>query len=917
MMKRILLHAALLIAVLYPSLTLAQGQGGDEAVMGLPVIEVRLESSASQLFFRDSIYVPQRITATVWVKNINTDTAVARNVNARLIKDTRFKLLEGESPDKHVADSLVGGEETSVTYELIVAAPRSADGIDTIRVLVWTDNAYAKTAEYPIWVEREMYPILTVTQRHLFTNIVFDDNTNDFTPNPFAIEVTTCNTGEGPSDSTYVQFVGVRYVTVYENDISRKFIGNLRPGGCVIDTFWFRPAKKTFDTTVFVKFQAVGIGGYLDTLAQISRVRKKYISDDSLNLFLPAAKQAEYEVICDIVPDFIEFKDHKYTPDPFQYNVRIRNIGTAVGKNVKATIQYTGFTLAPGEQEEKTIGDLGVGSSANVSWLLKPTRQFKRDTLYVCVRVFDDFGNNAVCCDSVIVDSIRAACFDTQCAGPDTIFADTQAGVYINNPFDVTFTVCNVCSDYADSLKATIVIQSPNIRTMPGYPIVLEKALLTGTDSLGVDSCYTFRWSLEALPMGVTTPVRIKFTAQALNAEPRDCEINIVVQKLDSPNLDVVCELVPTDTVHFDPSTGGYFPPYILFRATVTNIGGGIARNVMATLAPPPRTQINPGETWEKLVSPKDLGPNESGIAEWITIPVKRSDYGSNVSYFVEVRAENVKERVVCTDEVFVPALPQTAAFAIPSNNVGYTGQLIMVPIFVDDPTDKDIKKLEIKLHYNIDDSRNRRPFDVVEFIEIVQFNSLTAGWTILDQGRNATNDILHFTIQSTSPLAYPDNVAPEFIPPLVWLKFRAAFGSRPDDLDIERTPVLWPDPLVIQSEILINDGSIFPLVTPGEIWVSGDCLRPLTASPDYIIFNRPNPFNPSTTFEYRIPVDEHVKLSVFDALGREVKVLVNELKNAGTHALVFDAKDLPSGIYFYRLETPSFSTMKKMVVSK
>jgi hypothetical protein len=173
MMKRILLQTALLIAVLYPSVALAQGQSGDEAVMGLPVIEVRLESSASQLFFTNNIYVPGQITATVWVKNISTDTAIARNVNARLIKDTRFKLPDGDSPDKHVADFLNPGDEASVTYTLEVASARADDGLDTIRVLVWTDNAYAKTAEYSIWVEREMYPILGVTQRKLFTNIVF------------------------------------------------------------------------------------------------------------------------------------------------------------------------------------------------------------------------------------------------------------------------------------------------------------------------------------------------------------------------------------------------------------------------------------------------------------------------------------------------------------------------------------------------------------------------------------------------------------------------------------------------------------------------------------------------------------------------------------------------------------------------
>ncbi|MCZ7558025.1 MAG: T9SS type A sorting domain-containing protein [Bacteroidia bacterium] len=907
MMKRTILHTVLLLAVLFPPLMFAQGQGGDDAVMGLPVISVRLESSATQLFYVDYDYVPNRITVTAWVKNISADTAIARNVNARIIADTRFNVPVGEPVEKHVADFLNPGDSASVTYELVVASERSDDGTDDVRVLVFTDNAYAKDATIPIWVQREMFPILQNTIGSL-PSLVFDDNTNDFIPNPFCVDVVVRNTGEGVADSVYIQFVGVRYVTVFEQDSSIKYLGAMRPNEERTVRFCFRPAWRTFDTTVTLKFQTHGIGGYK---------RKKYIQADSVSMFLPAAKQAAYQVVCNIVPSFIEFKDHRYNPDPFDYTVQITNVGTAVGKGVKAKLQFTGFTLNSGESEEKDLGDIGLGQTVNVSWKLKPTRLFERDTLFICVRVYDIFNNNAVCCDSVIVDSIRTARFDVACTGPDTIRADNQAGVYLNNPFDVEFTVCNIGSDYADSLKATIFIQSPNVTPIPGFPNVIEKAIVSGTDSLGVDSCYTFRWTLEALPMAVTTPVRIKFTAQALNAEPRECEIVVIVQRLDAPNLDITCGTIPEDTVNFDPSSGGYFPPYIIYWAVVKNIGGGIAKNVSVTLAPPPRTQLADGETWTKLANPKDLGPNDSARIEWITVPVRRTDFGSNITYRAEVTSENVVERPVCSADVFVPALPKTAAFSIPSNNVGYTNQLIMVPIFIDDPTDKDIKKIEIKLHYNIDDNRNRRPLDVVEFLEIVQFNSLTEGWNILNQGRNASNDVLQFTIQSTSQLAYPDNVAPEFIPPLIWLKFRAAFGSSPDDLDIERTPVLWPDPLVIQSEVVINDGSIFPLVTPGEVWVSGDCLRPLTASPDYIIFNRPNPFNPSTTFEYHIPVDEHVKIVVFDALGREVRTLVNDYRTAGYHSLVFNADGLPSGIYFYRLETPSFSTMKKMVISK
>ncbi len=911
MKKRILLHAVLLLAVLIPSLALAQGQGGDETVMSLPVLEVRLESSASQLFFVGNDYSPNRITATVWVKNISPDTAIARNVSADMIKDTRFIIPDGESANKPIAALLMPGDSASATFELVLVKERNSDGMDTIRVLVKSDNAYPKTGQYPIWVQREFFPIVVTEIQEPLVSITFDDSVNDFSPNPFDINVKVRNDGEGAADSVYVQFVGVRYVTVYELDNSIKYVGTLNPNEERTLTFKFRPAWRTFDTCVQIKFQTHSIGGYL---------RKKYVSVDSSELCLPAAKQAEYQVVCNIVPSFIEFKDHKYNPDPFDYTVQITNIGTAMGKNVCATISYTGFTLDTGETEIKCVGDMptsGPGSTVSLTWKLRPTRLFKRDTLLICVTVKDDFNNQATCCDSVIVDSIRTACFTTVCAAPDTIYADNQAGIYTNSPFDVTFTVCNVCSDYADSLKATIVIQSPNVQPLPGFPIVLEKGLLTPTDTLGVDSCFTFTWSLEALPMAIGTPVRIRFTVQALNAEPQECEVSVFVQRLDAPNLDVVCELIPGDSLRFDPRTGGYFPPFIIHRISVTNIGGGIAKNVTTTLSPPPRTQLNVGEVWSKLVSPKDLGPNETGIAEWVTIPVKRTDFGSLVTYRSETTSENVVERPIISCDIFVPALPKTAAFSIPQNNIGYTGQIILVPVHIDDPTDKDIKKIELKLAYNVDDNRNRRPFDIVEFLDVVQFNSLSAEWSLLNQAVNGTNDGLSFAIQSSKPLEYPANVAPEFIPPLVWLRFRAVFGSRPDDLDIERTPLLWPDPSVIQSEVLINDGSIFPLVTDGEVWVSGDCLRPLTASPDYVIFNRPNPFNPSTTFEYRIPMDEHVKIVVFDALGREIKVLVDEMKLAGTHTLVFDAKDLPSGIYFYRLQTLNFSQMKKMVVAK
>ncbi len=80
---------------------------------------------------------------------------------------------------------------------------------------------------------------------------------------------------------------------------------------------------------------------------------------------------------------------------------------------------------------------------------------------------------------------------------------------------------------------------------------------------------------------------------------------------------------------------------------------------------------------------------------------------------------------------------------------------------------------------------------------------------------------------------------------------------------------------------------------------------------------NYPNPFNPTTMISYQLPMNNHVTLKVYDALGREVATLVNELKDAGNYSVKFDASKLSSGMYFYILNAGNFSSVKKMILMK
>ena len=88
---------------------------------------------------------------------------------------------------------------------------------------------------------------------------------------------------------------------------------------------------------------------------------------------------------------------------------------------------------------------------------------------------------------------------------------------------------------------------------------------------------------------------------------------------------------------------------------------------------------------------------------------------------------------------------------------------------------------------------------------------------------------------------------------------------------------------------------------------------------------NYPNPFNPETVISYQLSVISYVSLRVFDLLGREVAVLLNEVKGPGTYSITWNAEGFPSGMYLYSLTSNPigrtsdkiFSTTKKLILLK
>jgi len=85
---------------------------------------------------------------------------------------------------------------------------------------------------------------------------------------------------------------------------------------------------------------------------------------------------------------------------------------------------------------------------------------------------------------------------------------------------------------------------------------------------------------------------------------------------------------------------------------------------------------------------------------------------------------------------------------------------------------------------------------------------------------------------------------------------------------------------------------------------------------------NYPNPFNPETQIRYDLPVSGHVKLTIYNILGQKVKVLVDQIQDAGHKSVIWDSRDedgreVASGIYFYKIGAENFQKTKKMVLLK
>ena len=118
-----------------------------------------------------------------------------------------------------------------------------------------------------------------------------------------------------------------------------------------------------------------------------------------------------------------------------------------------------------------------------------------------------------------------------------------------------------------------------------------------------------------------------------------------------------------------------------------------------------------------------------------------------------------------------------------------------------------------------------------------------------------------------------------------------------------------------------INDAADMWNFAPNKTVVIASMVSEITQSshPSGYVLNQnyPNPFNPSTRINFTIPVAENVRLEIFNAIGVKINTLVDEFKYAGNYSYEFNASNLSSGVYYYKLTTGHYSETRKMILIK
>ncbi|PLX23734.1 MAG: hypothetical protein C0600_14200 [Ignavibacteria bacterium] len=798
-------------------------------------------------------YLPSSFIIDVLL--VNTGSTPVDSVVAFPRSNQRFTVIS--DPSILLTNQLLPGDSARATFELQVN-PRSTSGFDTIFVAISGKEGARTECQLVIWVEKEYKPdnILTCPAPGSIS-ISFVDTLNSYIPDPIPVYLSVINNGDAPSKETRLLFAATEGITPADGQSRTLDLGVLAPMQRIDTVFYLRAVPRRNDTTVTLPFTVQGKGGLGDRIIE---------SGCEHDIDIPPIREVLFELECESAPK-IEFVDGQYNPNPFDWEVVVRNTGNSRAKDVRAVVSLpVAYVLEAPSTSEIIIGDMDAFSETTVSWKIRAREVFEPDTSELRVLVFDMFNRTAECGDSLILPAMREPDLEVSCEiVPDTIRVNTQNGLY--QPTDFTFTAIlrNIGTDPADSVYAEIIIADPDIRLLEP-----EQTRVFVDAEIAPSALKQVEWRIAPLPTPQPRDLEIRLRISSGNNPTVTTACTVHIEAALLPELHCAAATLPEDTLHYSIATLEYDPLH--FTATLRNSGSIAAQELEATLLLPPNISLPATESAIKYLG-RPLPEDSTWTVQWELVPEKKRN-GTLDTIRVEFRAGELTAE--CFDAIFIIGIPPVTVFTVPRNIVERHGREFTVPILIDESQNKDIQDIELFINYDA---------SLIDFIEWERDSTLLADdWSISASGGDGR----------ISFHAKRSDEALEGIGELIRMRYRVRFGDGDDILRWAVSPVEF-DSLASA----VNRGSVLARYYNGQVMVSGDCLYPLEATKQFVIGNSPNPFNPVTVIHCSISETREVSLEVRDALGRQVTTLHEGTLEAGTHRFHFDAAGLPSGYYF------------------
>lgn len=878
-------------------------------------------SGPDSIRFVEGAFVPDRFYLDVVLHNGGADDVA--NVTVYLLQSRRFTLL---SAQPRTVDTIRAGASVELRGDAgfhLQVKGGELSGLDTLQLFVEI-SGMRTSCMLPIYVEKDTKPRLELEcEKPAALN--FDPRLNAYFPDPFPVRTTLRNTGDGNANACMLSYAGASRVVPADGEYNMN-VGRLAPGEEFTFTWQMRPARRDNGGIEPLPFHADGFGG----------MGNRFISTEcATQVYVPASRAADYLCALDVDTVHYDTSGRRYSPDPFTIRARVTNVGQGVALGmVMHTFLDDGLVLAPGQSHIDTLHrSLGPGESSGIyQKSVRPIWKRTGDSMHVTVLFVDRFGNSARCEASIWIPPAEKPFVRLQCRSDfDSLVADPEQGGYRQSQFVFHAGIQNLSPEPIYNVSLFAMAEPEGILLID--PATQEQPIATGLQDS--DGMRQTSWVVRAAPSTTDRTVRLRVFSIArgpsgFHLPLLSCEVPVFVPRAGQALLQcaIVTDVtdgdkdmtVTFDTLHADyegiPSRMG---DYSVFRVTmeVTNTGDAAAPFVAAVLLPPPGLRLEEGESYTKTVIPPRLAVGERGIASWLLqpLPVAR-----DTTYMIDalVSTEQV-DPSGCGITLTVEEALEIVEVSMPTDLMGVSGGMLEVPVFIGSAPGNDPGAYQLLIRYDP---------TLLRFVRARNDGSITAySW------RNLTTRILaEAPASGMNILVVADSThSTPRESPVGSLLVTLFFEVLHQGVDLHDPRYIVQSPLeFVRYPSVMEDGArrgpfirpfdrtrkLTPVFRDGEATLSGDCLLPLSAS-TRLLPNQPNPFNPLTTIRYHLAEQTPYRIILLDSFGRPLRLIDEGRKSPGTYSVLLDAGDLPSGMYFCRLETPRHAQVRKLLLMK